>query len=548
MDMRIEFTNTLDDRLTDTIRMELHTEEQQQFAIHFQLYLVYGRDDKKFVVDLDNIWEWLGFATKQKAKNLLIKNFQENEDYTTQQSKQVHCGRNREQILMNVETFKGLCMLANTEKGKKTRKYYSKMESIFFKYIEDKHKHTVRTIELDFKKQKAFETHRKLIETHKNTPLVYLLKVSETDEHTFILKLGETDDINTRITSLRSEYKDAYLLDVFPCQRPHSFEQYLFHRKDVLKHKLSGTEMVSITPEFTYAMLVKIIKKNVDNFNGLTEIEKLKMSYNRNRDKLIDLISNTDDMEIKRKLVDALAKSYETDKISELHMTDDSDDDEERNDIAMSNRRVFKYNVCDLKNPIAIYYSLKEAARSLNVPTIHDYHIRNACVTNTIFANYRWFYLDDTVEAPDTIPDTAIVSNNNQQRRKGLVVQLNKEKTKIINVFPSQEDASKSTKIKPCSITTAITKKKIASGYYWEMYDNCDENLKTTFDGELPEPTRIATSSKSVDRIDPITNEILEKYPCIQDVCNTFRTCHKTIHNASKTGEIYKGFKWNIVT
>jgi hypothetical protein len=31
-----------------------------------------------------------------------------------------HGGCNREQIIMNVDTFKGLCMLANTEKGKKS--------------------------------------------------------------------------------------------------------------------------------------------------------------------------------------------------------------------------------------------------------------------------------------------------------------------------------------------------------------------------------------------------------------------------------------------
>ena len=41
----------------------------------------YGDDDSKYVINLDDIYKWLGYYTKQKLKDLLIKNFTLNRDY-----------------------------------------------------------------------------------------------------------------------------------------------------------------------------------------------------------------------------------------------------------------------------------------------------------------------------------------------------------------------------------------------------------------------------------------------------------------------------------
>lgn len=52
---------------------------------------------------------------------------------------------------------------------------------------------------------------------------------------------------------------------------------------------------------------------------------------------------------------------------------------------------------------------------------------------------------------------------------------------------------------------------------------------------------------KHVERIDPSTDQILETYNCIQDVCSKFKTCHKTIHKACASGDLYRGYKWRVV-
>ena len=46
-------------------------------------------------------------------------------------------GRPEEKIMLNVDTFKNLCMISNTEKGKEIRKYYVKMENILNKIINE---------------------------------------------------------------------------------------------------------------------------------------------------------------------------------------------------------------------------------------------------------------------------------------------------------------------------------------------------------------------------------------------------------------------------
>jgi phage anti-repressor protein len=548
----------IDDKLIELLNKEFQDADfKRDFITSFQLYLIYGNEPTRFVVDLDNVWEWIGFSKKDKAKNVLVKHFIEGTDYTISSNpctrERVHGGQNKETILMNVETFKDFCMISNTDKGKQTRRYYSKMETVFFRYLQEKHRTTIqeleeqkKALEYDNKKQKALEIQKKLLNAHKNTPLVYILKIQEDDDNNFIIKIGETDDIEQRIISLRQEYKDCVLIDAFPCQRPHGFEQYILHRKDVLKHKFVSTETIKISKDFPYSNLLKIINKNIQNFDGLTPTQKLDMALSKERALLMQLIQSADNPEQKQQFVDMLVRLDST-NIPITTKKEVVDEDTDNLEVPDRNRRVYKYSLIDLKNPIETFYSLKQAARSLDSPNVHDYHIRNASNSNTEFFGFRWYYVDGSTDIPDDIPPT-VEKEKKVGHRKGLVAQISNDKKIIVNVYPSQKFAAEIHKIPLSSITTGITTRKKAHGFYWDMYDNCDEELKNSFTGVLPDAARVATCSKVVQRIDPDTDEVLEVYPCIQDVCSIYRTCHKTIHKVSNSGEIYKGYKWNITT
>jgi hypothetical protein len=73
-------SQTYQHKLLNKIKAKFNENEQQMFVASFYCYLKHD-SSKDFVIDLDNVWEWLGFATKQKAKDLLEKQFIKESDY-----------------------------------------------------------------------------------------------------------------------------------------------------------------------------------------------------------------------------------------------------------------------------------------------------------------------------------------------------------------------------------------------------------------------------------------------------------------------------------
>ena len=81
-------------------------------------------------VDLDDAWQWLGYSTKQKALQTLRSNFEESEDFLTKRVKSSTGGRPSELILLTVDCFKSLGMMAGTSQGKSIRKYFLECEKV----------------------------------------------------------------------------------------------------------------------------------------------------------------------------------------------------------------------------------------------------------------------------------------------------------------------------------------------------------------------------------------------------------------------------------
>jgi hypothetical protein len=96
-----------------------------------------------FIIDLDNIWKWLGFSQKARVKELLEKHFVSEKDYIKPLSlerKQTSGGRgghNKETFLMNVKTFKALCLKAGTKKADQIHDYYMKLEEIIQEVVSE---------------------------------------------------------------------------------------------------------------------------------------------------------------------------------------------------------------------------------------------------------------------------------------------------------------------------------------------------------------------------------------------------------------------------
>jgi hypothetical protein len=67
-------------KLVEKVQKTFNNYEQQMFLASFYCYLKHDSKND-FVIDLDNVWKWLGFQQKYHAKYLLEKQFIVNNDY-----------------------------------------------------------------------------------------------------------------------------------------------------------------------------------------------------------------------------------------------------------------------------------------------------------------------------------------------------------------------------------------------------------------------------------------------------------------------------------
>lgn len=124
-------------------------EDEQTFLMHFRCYIEHDQE-KDFVIDLDDVIQYMGFTRKDVIKRILSKHFQEEQDYRVSkllhisaeqdhllEKKPINGGHNKERILMTPMTFKELCIKANTNKAHQIRMYYIRMENILFKYLNE---------------------------------------------------------------------------------------------------------------------------------------------------------------------------------------------------------------------------------------------------------------------------------------------------------------------------------------------------------------------------------------------------------------------------
>lgn len=125
-------------RLINKLKESFSTDEQKIFISSFYCYLNYKSDD--FVIDLDDIWSWLGFSQKIRAKELLEKNFKLDIDFKkvfSLSGENSKGGRPSDKFMLNIKTFKKMCLKANTSKANEIHEYYIKLEETLHEVIDE---------------------------------------------------------------------------------------------------------------------------------------------------------------------------------------------------------------------------------------------------------------------------------------------------------------------------------------------------------------------------------------------------------------------------
>jgi hypothetical protein len=155
--------------------------EQQMFLMSFYTYLNY--DKHEFVVDLDKVWEWLGFSTKGNASRLLKKYFTEDVDYKISltlsgERKDGRGGQNKESIILTIKTFELFSAKARTEKANRVHAYYVKLEDLLQEALCEESEELKKQIDLRNNKAKELRQSMLLQNFPKNTQCVYYGSIS----------------------------------------------------------------------------------------------------------------------------------------------------------------------------------------------------------------------------------------------------------------------------------------------------------------------------------------------------------------------------------
>lgn len=182
----------------DTFALDnFSAEEQQTFLESFQSYLRYDAY-RDFVVNLDKVYNMIGFTQKANAKRLLLKYLKPNTDYTVSSgASSTGTGRNREIIMMTPAAFRYFSMVASTSKSRDICKYYLKLEAMAFKRVD----HALQQLNGDVTNASAkiAELERQLNSMkHRTTNYASGSTVYIARETPTLFKVGSSEDMTSR--------------------------------------------------------------------------------------------------------------------------------------------------------------------------------------------------------------------------------------------------------------------------------------------------------------------------------------------------------------
>jgi hypothetical protein len=252
-------TTKYQSKMIEKLQSKFTNYEQQLFLSSFYCYLKYDKIND-FIIDLDDVWNWLGFSKKYHAKYLLEKQFIIDKDYKCllpklrqqkiiindddeivqnpiKESKSSRGGHNREIIMMNITTFKKICLKAGTKKADEIHDYFIKLEETLQEIINDES----NELRLQLEEKDTIITEKDTIITKKeseigkinnqkmkeieaiiisnfplNTECVYLGRIDNRgSKNESLIKFGNTNNLGQRVLDHRKTYKNFIVIQAF---------------------------------------------------------------------------------------------------------------------------------------------------------------------------------------------------------------------------------------------------------------------------------------------------------------------------------------------
>lgn len=566
-----KFSGDYQSKLIEKVKNNFTNYEQQLFLSSFYCYLKYDLKND-YVIDLDNVWSWLGFGQKVNAKRVLEKNFTVNKDYKlllcrlAKQTTNTKGGHNKETFMLNIDTFKKFCLKADTKKASEVHDYFIKLENIMFEITKEEcqelknqlqllEENKNKEMEQKILEQKALEREKTLLDKFSSSgALVYIIKVKTYENGTYIVKIGHSQKgIQERYNQCRANHKNITLLDCFSVDKSKEFEHFLHHHSLIGPNKVrklegheSETELFLIGKDLTYQMVLKIIDDNINNYNYkvselLLEIELLKMkntttqSTNIN-DELISQLINTN--KILTNKIYSLENSIQL-VMNKLNSQETKVATGFNQQLPHLGPRLQKINP-ETMELVNVYECVTEAMNENK--NIKRPSIMKAIQENTIYSGFRWLLVERNLD-PNIIHHIEPTKETKVQNI-GYIAKINPEKTEILNVYLDRKTAAQLNGYQSTSaLDTPVKNGIISKGYYYVLYNNCDEELIEAFEEKNGQPLLYKDGVGQFD----INNNLTKEYSCKYDCIKELKMSDKTLAKALDKNILYNNYYYKSI-
>jgi phage anti-repressor protein len=557
---------------------ENFTETQQKlFVSSFYCFLNYSQTND-FVIDLDNIWEWLGFSQKFTAKRVLERHFTVEIDYKISTHRSVeqdkrHGGNNKEKIMLNIQTFKLFCIKSDTKKADEIHRYFLKLEFLLQEVIQEESNELKIQLEqkgnliLDIENKNKLEYAKLLKEkelekqnillteySNKTISLVYIIKVKSFINGEYIVKIGESRrGIVDRFAEHKTNYEEVLLLDCFGVNRSKDFESFLHNHVTIkdsrvsdLEGHLTEKELFLIGKNLTYSTLMNVIKTNINHFEyNNNELEKMRIEYESL--KLITEINSSDLKTIIQQLVSN--NKLLLDKIDRLEglILKKLDNDTPapklttgfNTPLVTLGPRLQKINPETLQL-VRVYETVSECMNeNINIKRPSLNKAEEEC---TVYNGFRWKFVPRDQDASVLV--SIEKTKETRTQNIGYIAKLNKEKTEILNVYLDRKNASSFNGYKSLSgLDTCVKNFTLSNGNYYLLYDSCEDELKEKFVEKYGKPLLYKDGVGQFDTNGIMTQEFGCKYDCIRGL----KISDKTIEKCLNKDIVYNSYSYKSI-
>lgn len=540
------------------------------FLSSFYCYLKHDSKND-FVVDLDNVWKWLGFVQKVNAKRVLEKNFTINKDYKlllcqpAKQDGQTHGGHNKEIFMLNIDTFKKFCLKAGTKKADEIHEYFIKLENIMFEITKEEGEELkkqlqqiehIKNKEMETKiiREKELEREKLLLKEYANVGnMVYIIKVKNNDDGTYIVKIGESrKGIMKRYNECKSKHKNILLLNCFLVDKCKDFEHFLQYHGIIKPHNVTNLpghenerELFLIGKELTYQMLLKIIDDNINNYNyKVTELllenqllkTKLEATQTNINNELIEQMVKMIHM-MSNKICSLEQSNKEI--LNKLNSQDTKVATGFNQQLPTLGPRLQKINPENFQL-VKVYESVTEAMNENK--NIKRPSIMKAIQENTIYNGFRWLLVERNLDP--TVIHKIDPTKETKVQNTGYIAKLNKELTEILNVYLDRKTAAELNGYdSPSALDNPVKNFKLTKDHYYMLYEKVSDELVNNFEEKYGPPLLYKCGVGQYTSEDVLVKEFSCKYDCIREL----KMSDKTLTKALDKNIMYNAFYYKTI-